>query len=82
MMRRPISDHNVDLRHLDGFHTYEAALHDEGRRLTYSFGADAEGAAIPALLNLLSESDIHYKDLESSASTLEDIFIDLVGNGA
>ena len=57
-------------------------LHDGGRKLTYSFAADAEGAEIPVLLNRLSESDVHYKDLNSSATTLEDIFIDLVGNGA
>ena len=57
-------------------------LLEGGRKLAYSFGADAEGAEIPALLNRLSESGVHYKDLESSASTLEDIFIDLVGSGA
>jgi len=57
-------------------------LSDGGRRLVYSFDSEAEGAGIPLLLNRLSESGVHYKDLETSASTLEDIFIDLVGAGA
>ena len=57
-------------------------LHDGGRRLTYSFSADVEGAGIPVLLKRLNESGVDYKDLESSSSTLEDIFIDLIGNDA
>jgi ABC-2 type transport system ATP-binding protein len=57
-------------------------LHDNGRRLTYSFSADTEGAGIPLLLKHLSENGVDFKDLESSSSTLEDIFIDLIGNDA
>jgi ABC-2 type transport system ATP-binding protein len=57
-------------------------LNDDGRRLTYNFSADAEGAGIPDLLARLGELDVRYKDLDTSASTLEDIFVDLIGRGA
>ncbi len=57
-------------------------LSDDRRRLTYNFSADAEGAGIPDLLGRLGELDVRYKDLETSASTLEDIFVDLIGRGA
>jgi ABC-2 type transport system ATP-binding protein len=57
-------------------------LGDDGRRLIYNFSADAEGAGIPDLLARLGELDVHYKDLDTSASTLEDIFVDLIGRGA
>jgi ABC-2 type transport system ATP-binding protein len=57
-------------------------LGDDGRRLTYNFRADAEGAGIPDLLARLGELDVRYKDLDTSASTLEDIFVDLIGRGA
>jgi len=54
-------------------------LDDNGRRLTYSFSADAEGAGIPVLLGRLSQLGVDYKDLNTSASTLEDIFVDIIG---
>ena len=57
-------------------------LGDDGRRLIYNFSADAEGAGIADLLGRLGDLDIHYKDLDTSASTLEDIFVDLIGRGA
>ncbi len=57
-------------------------LGESGRRLIYTFNADAEGASIPLLLRRLGELGVDYRDLETSASTLEDIFIDLVGRGA
>ncbi len=57
-------------------------LDPKGGRITYSFGSDAEGAGIPALLARLGELGLKYKDLETSASTLEDIFVDLIGKGA
>jgi ABC-2 type transport system ATP-binding protein len=57
-------------------------LGENGRRLIYTFNADAEGASIPLLLRRLGGLGVDYRDLETSASTLEDIFIDLVGRGA
>ncbi len=57
-------------------------LDQSGQRLAYTFNADAEGAHIPRLLERLGELGIDFRDLETSTSTLEDIFIDLVGQGA
>jgi ABC-2 type transport system ATP-binding protein len=57
-------------------------LDQGGHRLAYTFNADTEGAGIPRLLDRLSGLGIDFRDLETSTSTLEDIFIDLVGQGA
>jgi ABC-2 type transport system ATP-binding protein len=57
-------------------------LADGGQRLTYSFHADAEGAGIPVLLKRLGEIGVDFKDLETSTSTLEDIFVGLIGRAA
>jgi ABC-2 type transport system ATP-binding protein len=53
-------------------------LHEEGRRLTYTFSGDAESAGVPDLLGRLAELGIPYQDLDTSASTLEEIFVDLI----
>ena len=53
---------------------WDLALED--RQLIYSFNAEDEH--IPALLAKLGALGIGYKDLETSKSSLEDIFVDLV----
>lgn len=53
-------------------------LEDEGRRLRYVFDARAERTGIPSLLNRLGEQRIGFSDLETSKSSLEDIFVGLV----
>ena len=53
---------------------WDLALED--RQLVYSFNAEDEH--IPALLAKLGALGIGYKDLETSKSSLEDIFVDLV----
>ncbi len=57
-------------------------LQDEGRRLVYNFNADGDSVGIPALIRRLAEIGVDFKDLETSMSTLEDIFISLVGHAA
>jgi ABC-2 type transport system ATP-binding protein len=54
-------------------------LEDEGQRLAYSFDANAEGTGIPQLLRRLGELEIDFKDLDTTRSSLEDIFVSLVG---
>ncbi len=54
-------------------------LEDGGRRLTYRFDASAEDTGVPTLLKRLGELGVDFKDLETAASSLEDIFVDLVG---
>jgi len=51
---------------------------DDGHTLRYVFDAQAEHTGIPSLLRKLSELGIGFKDLETSKSSLEDIFVDLV----
>ena len=51
---------------------------DEGHSLVYTFDAQAEETGIAALLKRLSEAHIDFKDLHSSESSLEDIFVSLV----
>ena len=52
-------------------------LEEEGARLRYVF--EAEDEHIPELLAALGAAGISYTDLETHKSSLEDIFVDLVG---
>ena len=60
---------------LDEWHL---SLQNEGHTLRYVFDAQAERTGIPSLLRKLATMDIAFKDLETSKSSLEDIFVDLV----
>ncbi len=53
-------------------------LADEGRALVYTFDAQSEETGIAALLKRLGELGIDFKDLHSSESSLEEIFVNLV----
>ncbi|MBO9714453.1 ABC transporter ATP-binding protein [Sphingomonas sp.] len=57
---------------------WHLSLEDEGHRLRYVFDAQAERTGIPSLLRKLGELGIAFKDLDTSKSSLEDIFVDLV----
>jgi len=57
-------------------------LEDDGRRLSYRFDAAAEDTGVPTLLRRLGEIGVDFKDLDTTTSTLEDIFVDLVGRAA
>ncbi len=57
-------------------------LEADGQQLVYSFDANAEDTGIPALLRLLGEKGIDFKDLDTSRSSLEDIFVSLVERAA
>ena len=60
---------------LDG---YGLELAAQGHELLYTFDAQAEGAGIAPLLKQLGELGIDFKDLHTSQSSLEDIFVSLV----
>ncbi len=49
-----------------------------GHALTYTFDAQKDDTGIAELLRALADNDIHFKDLRSSESSLEDIFVSLV----
>ncbi len=57
-------------------------LAGDGDQLVYSFDANAEDTGIPALLRLLGEKGIDFKDLDTSRTSLEDIFVRLVARAA
>jgi ABC-2 type transport system ATP-binding protein len=61
-----------------GLEEWHLSLADEGHRLRYTFDAQAERTGIPSLLRKLNELGIGFKDLDTSKSSLEDIFVDLV----
>jgi ABC-2 type transport system ATP-binding protein len=53
-------------------------LKSEGNELEYSFDSTEDRNRISALLRRLAELGIGFKDLHTSQSSLEDIFINLV----
>jgi ABC-2 type transport system ATP-binding protein len=56
-------------------------LSADGATLTYTFDAQKDETGIADLLRRLSEQGIDFKDLHSSESSLEDIFVSLVHSG-
>ncbi|PZW47695.1 MULTISPECIES: ABC transporter ATP-binding protein [unclassified Pseudomonas] len=53
-------------------------LRDDGYELVYSFDGQQEDTGIAELLQALAQHGIAFKDLQSSESSLEDIFVSLV----
>lgn len=56
----------------------QLTLSDDGMNLTYTYDTAAERTGITRLLNALSESGIRFRDLSTTQSSLEDIFVDLL----
>jgi ABC-2 type transport system ATP-binding protein len=61
---------------------WRLALKAGGCELEYTFDAHAERTDIPLLLKRLSDLEIGFKDLNTSQSSLEDIFVSLVSDRA
>ena len=61
---------------------WKLELDQEGRLLSYEFDANAEDTGISVLLRRLGELGIDFKDLDTSRSSLEDIFVSLVATNA
>ena len=64
-----------------GLEEWHVQLANEGKTLRYTFDAIEERTGIPSLLRKLAELGIAFKDLETSKSSLEDIFVGLVDEG-
>jgi ABC-2 type transport system ATP-binding protein len=60
---------------LDAFHL---TLGADGKELTYSYDTRGERTGITALLDALQHADIRFKDLHTTQSSLEDIFVGLL----
>jgi ABC-2 type transport system ATP-binding protein len=57
---------------------YPLELQDEGHMLVFTFDAQSEHTGIADLLKDLAQHGIDFKDLQSSQSSLEEIFVSLV----
>ena len=57
---------------------YRLELSDDHHDLTYTYDTTHERTGITALLGDLSKAGIHFNDLHTSQSSLEEIFVDLV----
>ncbi|QDG76892.1 ABC transporter ATP-binding protein [Labrenzia sp. PHM005] len=60
---------------------YDLTLSEDGGSLTYTYDTQRERTGITALLTDLSDAGVHFHDLQTDQSSLEDIFVDLVKNG-
>ncbi len=58
---------------------YGLELSADGSALTYSYDTQAERTGIASLLKALIDAGLRFKDLRTSESSLEDIFVTLVG---
>ena len=59
---------------------YALALAADGHELVYTFDAQAEETGIAGLLRRLGEQGVDFKDLHTSQSSLEEIFVSLVSD--
>ncbi len=58
--------------------SFDLELSDDGARITYTFDTQGERTGITALLQAMNEAGLGLKDLNTSQSSLEDIFVNLV----
>ncbi len=57
---------------------YDLDLTDDGAKLVYTYDINAERKGITALMADLGDAGIRYRDMETSQSSLEEIFVSLV----
>ncbi|HEX6795323.1 MAG TPA: ABC transporter ATP-binding protein [Casimicrobiaceae bacterium] len=57
---------------------YTLELANDGNDLTYTYEADGARSGIASLLDALDAAGIRFKDLQTSESSLEDIFVNLL----
>jgi ABC-2 type transport system ATP-binding protein len=63
----------------DGLNAYRLDLSADGNELTYTYDAKDEPGRIITLLKDLADNGVKFKDLQTTQSSLEDIFVSLVG---
>src|SRR5437660_1164290 len=61
-----------------GLSAYPLELTDDGHALVFTFDAQSKETGIATLLKRLGDLNINFKDLHSSESSLEEIFVNLV----
>ena len=60
---------------------HSLSISSGGKELVYTYDAQAEKSGIPGLLKDLDRAGIGFKDLHTTQSSLEEIFVDLVRQG-
>ena len=61
--------------------SYQLNLAADGKVLTYTYDTQGEHTGITTLLDELRNADIRFKDLQTTQSSLEDIFVGLLRQG-
>jgi len=61
-----------------GLSAYNLALADDGKALIYVYEAQGEHRGVTRLIEELFRNNIRLKDIATTQSSLEDIFVDLV----
>ena len=61
---------------------YDLELSETGGRLIYTFDSQSEHTGITALLDELKRTGIHFRDLNTTQSSLEEIFVNLVNESS
>lgn len=59
--------------------SYDLKIEDDGHSLIYDYDTSGERTGITTLLTALAEAGIRLKDISTRQSSLEDIFVELVG---
>ena len=62
----------------DSMADYNLELSEDGMQLTYTFNTQGDRTGITALIDDLKLADIAFRDLNTTQSSLEDIFVNLV----
>ncbi|MDP9591258.1 UNVERIFIED_ORG: ABC-2 type transport system ATP-binding protein [Shinella zoogloeoides] len=65
----------------DALSPFGLTLAGEGTRLVYEFDSAGERTGISSLLSALSHCGLRVRDISTEQSSLEDIFVELVGEG-
>ncbi len=66
----------------DGLAAHHLTLADDGSELIYTYDTQGERTGITALLHDLGEAGVRFNDLNTTQSSLEDIFVGLVSRKA
>jgi ABC-2 type transport system ATP-binding protein len=61
---------------------FKLELHGDGLELVYTYDTQSDRTGITALLAALAEADVRFKDLSTTQSSLEEIFVSLVKRSA
>jgi ABC-2 type transport system ATP-binding protein len=60
---------------------YDLGLSEDKLKLIFSYDVNAENKGIAELMDCLKDNGIKYKDIETRQSSLEEIFVQLIGDG-